>query len=158
MLPLRASQRPSPRVRCLLSSFFLFACSSAWGRGRRRRRRRNIINGRCRRTAGTIFTVASVCKTIWFPKRNLVRDSSCKADQLIEALQSFIAKDQSYKPYSTSCLDVNLSFWGTKGHKIRGKLLRRRLCMDLYGVLGPSCSLWGLLGALDHWLRATLVA
>ena len=58
-----------------------------------------------------------------------------------EGLRSFIAKEQSYKPYSPACVDVNLIFRGTKGHKFKGKLLRRRLCMDLYDVLGPSCSL-----------------
>ena len=58
-----------------------------------------------------------------------------------EGLRSFIAKEQSYKPYSAACLDVDLSCRGTKDHKIREQMLRRRLCMDLSGVLGPSCSL-----------------
>ena len=58
-----------------------------------------------------------------------------------EGLRSFIAKEQSYKPYSVACLDVNSSFRGTKNHKIRENLLRRRLCMHLSRVLGPSCCL-----------------
>ena len=31
-----------------------------------------------------------------------------------EGLRSFIAKEQSYKPYSVACWDVNLSFRGTE--------------------------------------------
>ena len=55
------------------------------------------------------------------------------------------------KPYSPACLDVNLSFRGTKGHNIKGKMLRRRLCMDLYAS-------WGHLAFFEGFERPTFAS
>ena len=74
-----------------------------------------------------------------------------------EGLQSFIAKEQSYKPYSAACLDVDLSCRGTKDHKIREQMLRRRLCMDLSGVFGLLAPFEGSWGALTM-IQASLFA
>ena len=58
-----------------------------------------------------------------------------------EGLRSFFCKVTVVQALQRCLSGRNFDFLKLENHKIRQHLLRRRLRMDLSGVLGPSCSL-----------------